>query len=100
MATLFGYEVDHDFRGAKISSVGRNRQFNARTEPQVVPDESTNEITSLVEEVDLFAPKWADGLLNRSVLQWFRRGNSFLLPLPGGARFQLNTVVVGERAEP
>ena len=89
MATLFGYEVEHDFRGGSVSSVGRNIQFTARTEPRLVPVESTNEMTSLVEEIDLFAPKWSDGLLNRSVLQWFRRGNSFLLPLPGGTKISI-----------
>ena len=37
MATLFGYEVDHDFRGANVSSVGRNRQFRTRNRAASCP---------------------------------------------------------------
>jgi len=84
MATLFGYETDHDFEGACVSRVGRKIQQMGPTEPRLVPDRMLDEMAALVEEVDLFAPKWSDGILNRSVLQWFRRGNSFLLPLPNG----------------
>ena len=82
MATLFGYEADHDFRGARVSRVAREVRDNAPTEPKLAPEMAMNEMTALIEEVDLFAPTWSSGLLNRSVLQWFRRGNSFLLPLP------------------
>jgi superfamily II DNA or RNA helicase len=85
-ATLFGYEADHDFRGAKISEAGRDPQDGPPNEPRLVPEDLVNGITTLVEEIDLFAPRWSDDLLNRSVLQWFRSGNAFLLPLPGEER--------------
>jgi hypothetical protein len=83
MATIFGFDVDHDLRGQSVSRAGRKVHTNATGVPRLISPDSVSVITTEVEEVDLFAPKWTDGLLNRSVLQWFRRGNSFVLPLPG-----------------
>ena len=88
-ALIFGYDYDFDLRGVPISRVGRPASDRRPSKPRIyTPNELVQ--ATIVEEVDLFAPRWSSGLLNRSVLQWFRKGNSFILPLPGKESIQID----------
>ncbi len=83
LPTIFGLANDYDFRGDSVTKRSRRDQERGHAEEAGPAVAQAYQIASTIETVDLFAPKWKDDVLNRSVLQWFRSGSSFLLPLPG-----------------
>lgn len=89
LPVLIGQPDNHDLAGQSLRK--RLSGTGVRTE---IPCSSPNPYTlhtAEVKEIDLFAGKWRDDVLARTILRWYQNQSGVIvMPLPGNSRIEIS----------